>query len=311
MAIYRQVHTSFWQDNFVLDLTPEEKFFYIYLMTNSKASQSGVYELPKKVAELETGYNRETVEKLINRFEEYGKIKYCNETKEVFLLNWLKYNPVNNINIEKRILKEVGEIKNEKFKLEFISLCLSLFDCELIEGAYKGLIRGLQGATKPLPSNNKLNIKKNKDKLNIYDQQVDRAGSNKIDFDAEFDALWKIYPRKVGKAKALQHYKKYRKTKNSSFEDVKEGIEKFNKYIKLNNIDVKFIPHGSTWFNQKRWDDELDLSKSIRFNKNKKVNPLPDWYDDYQKELKKQTNKKPKTKGNEGDIKKVKEMLGG
>src|SRR5690554_1707546 len=152
---------------------------------------------------------------------------------------------------------------------------------------------------------------KEEDKNNNIDQQVDRSDPSVIDFDAEFDALWKIYPRKVGKAKALQHYKKYRKTKNSSFEDVKEGIEKFNKYIKLNNIDVKFIPHGSTWFNQKRWDDELDLSKSIRFNKNKKVNPLPDWYDDYQKELKKQTNKKPKAKSNEGDIKKVKEMLGG
>jgi len=203
MAIYRQVHTSFWQDNFVLDLTPEEKFFYIYLMTNSKASQSGVYELPKKVAELETGYNRETVEKLIGRFTDYEKIKYCNETKEIFLINWLKYNPINNINIEKRVLKEIGEIKNEDFKIELINFCVSSFDCELIEGAYKGLIRGLQGATIPLPSNIKLNIKKNKDKLNIYDQQVDRLSSNKIDFDAEFQILWKMYPRKVGKAKAL------------------------------------------------------------------------------------------------------------
>ncbi|TKI91171.1 replication protein, partial [Bacillus wiedmannii] len=38
MAVYRPVHVSFWQDSFVLDLTPEEKYFYLYLMTNSKTS---------------------------------------------------------------------------------------------------------------------------------------------------------------------------------------------------------------------------------------------------------------------------------
>jgi len=27
LAIYRHLQTSFWQDPFVLDLTPEEKFF--------------------------------------------------------------------------------------------------------------------------------------------------------------------------------------------------------------------------------------------------------------------------------------------
>ena len=52
-------------------------------MTNSKTSQCGIYELSYRVIELETGYNRETVEKLLNRFVEYGKIKYSKNTKEL------------------------------------------------------------------------------------------------------------------------------------------------------------------------------------------------------------------------------------
>ena len=63
MAVYRHIHIDYWQDGFVLDLTPGEKYFYIYLMTNSKTSQCGIYELPKRIMETETGYNRETVEK--------------------------------------------------------------------------------------------------------------------------------------------------------------------------------------------------------------------------------------------------------
>ena len=36
MATYRQVHITFWQDPFIEDLEPMEKYFYLYLMTNSK-----------------------------------------------------------------------------------------------------------------------------------------------------------------------------------------------------------------------------------------------------------------------------------
>ncbi|MDU3801565.1 hypothetical protein [Paraclostridium bifermentans] len=92
MAVFRQVHIDFWQDGFVLDLTPEEKYFYLYLMTNSKTTQCGVYELPRRIIETETGYNRETVEKLLDRFEGYKKIVYDKYSNEIFINNWVKYN---------------------------------------------------------------------------------------------------------------------------------------------------------------------------------------------------------------------------
>lgn len=115
MAVYRQIHVSYWQDNFVLELTPEEKYFYLYLMTNSKTTQCGCYELPYKIIELETGYNRETVEKLLNRFIDYGKIQYCQSSKEVLLMNWYKYNFSRSPSVMACIKKEIAEIKHQPF----------------------------------------------------------------------------------------------------------------------------------------------------------------------------------------------------
>ncbi|MEH6891887.1 DnaD domain protein [Bacillus sp. JJ864] len=138
MAVYRNIQITFWQDSFVLDLTPEEKYFYLYLMTNNKTSQSGIYEIPLRVIEMDTGYNRETVEKLLERFAEYGKINYNKRTKEIMILNWLKYNPVSNINIEKCILKELELIKDEEFLLDFYENCLEL---ERTKGYKIGLIK--------------------------------------------------------------------------------------------------------------------------------------------------------------------------
>lgn len=123
MAKYRQVHVEFWQDGFVLDLTPEEKYFYLYLMTNSKTSQCGIYELPKRIMETETGYNRETVDKLIQRFEEYGKISYHKPTREIMILNWTKFNWINSPKVTSLIKKELDNVKYQGFVEFFIKKC--------------------------------------------------------------------------------------------------------------------------------------------------------------------------------------------
>ncbi|WP_440604388.1 DnaD domain-containing protein [Bacillus sp. GB_SG_008] len=124
MAVYRNVQVNFWQDDFVLDLTPEERYFYIYLLTCSKTTQCGIYPLPKRLAEMETGYNRETVEKLLQRFIDYGKILYDAKTKELYILNWVRYNPVTNTNIEKCVLRELKTVKSKKFVHMFLQKCL-------------------------------------------------------------------------------------------------------------------------------------------------------------------------------------------
>jgi len=160
MAIYRPIHITFWQDKFTLKLTPEQKYFYLYLMTNSKTKQSGVYELPMSVMILETGYNSETIIKLLKFFIESKKILYDFDLEEILICNWIKYNPVNSRNVSSCIIKELTEIKNTDYVTKFIALFKKLnkgggrerdsnkvyvdvdFTAETIrglQGAYKGV----------------------------------------------------------------------------------------------------------------------------------------------------------------------------
>ncbi|MBM7869443.1 hypothetical protein JOC70_000912 [Clostridium pascui] len=69
-----------------MDLTPEEKFFYVYLLQCTNTKQCGIFELPKRTIEYETGYNSETVSKLLKRFIDYRKIEYCKETKDLIAI---------------------------------------------------------------------------------------------------------------------------------------------------------------------------------------------------------------------------------
>lgn len=94
MAIYRNIQLSFWSDSKVTDdFTPEDKFFYLYLLTNPQTNICGCYQISYSQMENQIGYNRETINRLIERFEKvHNVIRFCADTKEILILNWHKYN---------------------------------------------------------------------------------------------------------------------------------------------------------------------------------------------------------------------------
>ena len=118
MAIYRNIQMAFWTDTKISDdYTPEDRYFYLYLMTNPHTNLCGCYEISVKQMADETGYSKETIEKLIKRFEEVHKsIVYSKATKEVLLINWSKYNWTSSEKFRKPLLKEIEQVKNIEFK---------------------------------------------------------------------------------------------------------------------------------------------------------------------------------------------------
>lgn len=120
MALYRPIKINFWTDGDMMDYTPEEKYFYLYLLTNPNTSACGIYELPRRKIRNETGYNEETVDKLLKRFIEYGKIMYSPENKEIYIINWLKHNPPANKNFKRCIANELNKVKTEEFYNSYV-----------------------------------------------------------------------------------------------------------------------------------------------------------------------------------------------
>ncbi len=74
VAKQRIVNTKFWDDSYIAGLTPAEKLFFLYLITNPLTNISGVYELPLRRAAFDVGFSDDEVEKIFGRFEADGKI---------------------------------------------------------------------------------------------------------------------------------------------------------------------------------------------------------------------------------------------
>lgn len=100
-------------------------------------------------------------------------------------------------------------------------------------------------------------------------------------YEQEFEQLWAIYPRKAAKKEAFRHYQAWRKKSRShTYAVMREKLETYVKYVKLNNLSMQHIQIGSTWFNG-RFDDELDLtpqkSSNQRYKQIKPVRKAMDW----------------------------------
>ncbi len=111
-------------------------------------------------------------------------------------------------------------------------------------------------------------IDENENSFDIY--SLSSSVENDI-LKKEFNKLWMMYPKKIGKERAFTKYKDCRTSQSDycTYEEVLGGLERYLKYIKENSW---YSPKdGSTWFNNKGWQDEYELKEDnvpIWFNQN-------------------------------------------
>lgn len=93
------------------------------------------------------------------------------------------------------------------------------------------------------------------------DKEIDKdkekaAATKSDDIDKEFENLWSLYPRKQGQANALKAYRKARKGKPEVYKTVEDGIKRYISYLEKKKTKPEYIKQGSTWFNQRCWEDD-------------------------------------------------------
>ena len=99
------------------DFTPEDKYIYLYCMTNPHTNLCGCYEVSIKQIANETGYNEDTIKRLLMRMDrEHNVIRYSSITKELLVLNWFRYNWSTSEKLNKPLLSEIRGIKDDGFR---------------------------------------------------------------------------------------------------------------------------------------------------------------------------------------------------
>ncbi|RJR07935.1 hypothetical protein C4588_06200 [Candidatus Parcubacteria bacterium] len=86
-------------------------------------------------------------------------------------------------------------------------------------------------------------------------QPKDTEKNDKNIYSSNFLEFWGWYPRRVGKGAAWKAYCNIKKP-TPMLSQIRKAIESQKKSKEWQ--DPQFIPHPSTWLNQRRWEDEPD-----------------------------------------------------
>lgn len=114
MAKFRKVHTSFWDDPLMEKLSPDCRYFYLFLMTNPLCSECGIYSITIKKICNYTGYNEDSIRALIKVFEiDNQRIVYDHETEEMCILKKPNYIDRLGKPVLDCLKSEFGKIKNK------------------------------------------------------------------------------------------------------------------------------------------------------------------------------------------------------
>lgn len=136
----------------------------------------------------------------------------------------------------------------------------------------------------------KLNINTNISPTSVADVQAPtRKLSKASQMEADFDKLWKLYPKKERKDDALKAYKLALKAGVTN-KEIQDGIVAYVKQIEVKGTPMQYIVQGGTWFRGKRWMDEYDLTPNKpvnRYGRESYQEKVPDCFERQQEERKK------------------------
>lgn len=260
MATYRTVYLSFWTDPKVDDdFTPEDKYFYIYLLTNPHTNLCGCYEISMKQMVRETGYNEDTVKRLLARMETvHDVIRYDSLTKEVLVMNWHKYNWSKSKDVLSGVEKTASEIKSDKFRSY-------LFD--VLSGTYgHPVYRVYRGSTDPrgtsvtdTVSDSVTDTDSDKYEPTIYQTEFSTLkilpdGSyERKDVRSDFDIFLSQYPSPVDPDKARAVWNKLNPDDELVI-DIMDGLKAWKESAQWE--DPQYIPYPANWLTARRWEQK-------------------------------------------------------
>lgn len=286
-APFRKIKVSFWDDEQISeDLTPEDRYFYMYLMSSPFSSQLGVYTITRKQIANHLGYGVDIAENLIKRFEEYHKlIKYNRDTKEIALLKWTKHNwNVGGVPVWDLVRKEIDAVKDKTLidlliatapKTWLYDQIVAYLRPDAIANAQsesQNAIANSQNAQNEnvgKPHNSGLDegkcdaiddsYPKNKEIRNKKKEKdiKDMRNSNEL-LESQFNSFWNLYNKKKDKKKAFTAFKI--QVKKYGFDTIMNGVQAYLQECAIKGTDKQYIKHATTFLNGECFNDEYETA---------------------------------------------------
>lgn len=244
MAERRMFAKSVIDSDIFLDMPLSTQALYFHL--SMRADDDGFVNNPKKIMRM-IGANEDSMKLLIAK-----KFVMPFDSGIVVIKHWKIHNYIQKDRYKETIYTAEKSMLELSKSGEYVPV--SELDTRCIQAVSNMDTQCIQtvSSSETQVSIGKLSI----DKVNNISPDFQKKSAIKTEIESEFEQIWKLYPRKEEKKRALSAYVKARTKKDNpcTFEQVLAGVERYRKHTA--NKESQYIKTGATWFNGECWNDE-------------------------------------------------------
>lgn len=275
---FRVLRQEWWLDPDVQDWTPHKKLLWLYLQTNPKANQLGIYPFFPRYAALETGLELAKINDCLEEFEQAGLIVQNKNTHEIAVLNFISEQitvggspMLGYLNRNVKRVKDKGLLDAVRdYNLEHMD---ELVEADRMTETGRMFIYSLVSKDDSIPNDEEsitddgtLKTDDGKGMMDDGEGIIDTVqcthecthdrtqNSFSSSPKSDFETVWNLYPRKQGKHQAEQAFKQAI-AEGISVATILAGVERYVKYCDSLK-DQNFIKSGGRFFSERGWQDE-------------------------------------------------------
>ncbi len=208
----------------------------------------------------------------LQTLEQFGMIE-VNDNGLIGITNWEKHQSTDKM----ARMKEQSRIRQQKYyyrsKLRELGINVDEqgFTDDIDE--LKRMYEQLEEPNVRLTLANETEVRSKKKEVRGKKKEVNKEHTS-AKLTEDFENLWNLYPNKQGKKKAKSSYERAIKNGTSN-KEIQDGIVRYKNHLKQN--DWLKPAHGSTWFNNERWEDEYTIESQAKQPNVTNVKPNTDW----------------------------------
>ena len=267
--MYTKIDELMWKDKkFKKVLSATAKLTFVYLLTCQHRNVLGIYNLPKLYIVGDMNLDFETVEKTLLELEDNEFIQYDEEAEVVLVNNFLKYNPLDNINQVKGAAKvlssvpktalffslvdilKMNNIKQAENLVQALNNYIKHNGFEEVKILHKDVLVETPKEDSPIEKDEIKSSKKSDKKIKKVSEGFDD------EYTELYEKLYSIYPRKVAKSLGMTSF--YKALENNDAKKLFQSVLAYKDYIEKNDIEEKFIKKIHNFFDDKVFEDYKD-----------------------------------------------------
>jgi hypothetical protein len=290
---FAQIKLSIWADDDWRDLSPEARYLYLTLLTSPTLTHCGTADWRPARLSAVNGQARDVIEDAGAEMVDSLHILIDEETEEVLIRSFVRndglmkqpkmavamasaHAGVASVTLRGVIVHEAKRLREDfpnlhgwgaERAIELLGMrSVDPSTYPLGKGSRKGKRTPIgNGSVKGSPTTTPSTTPTDSRLTPSTSVDISTADAVAVPEWTPFDAFWDAYGKKVGRGAAEKAWAKA--TKRADPEVIITAAHHHTEWHKRSGTEARFIPHASTWLNEKRWADErTDVAVSRRAN---------------------------------------------